>query len=79
MTNFPNTLPVHPDDQGVPVGDQDPLPDVKLGVVDEEGPLNVLLDHVPCLPGGPGQDGENLLEPVQFILQLSFKTSCSRI
>ena len=39
---------VHPDDQGVPVGDEDPLADVELGVVDEERPLDVLLHNVPC-------------------------------
>ena len=39
---------VHPDDEGVPVGDEHPLPDVELGVVDEHGPLYVLLHHVPA-------------------------------
>ena len=38
---------VHPDDQGVPVGDEHPLADVELGVVDEERPLDVLLHNVP--------------------------------
>ena len=37
---------VHPDDKGVPVGDKDPLADVKLGVVDQQRPLYVLLHHI---------------------------------
>ena len=38
---------IHPDDQGVPVSHQHPLPDVKLGVVNQHRSLNVLLDHEP--------------------------------
>ena len=39
---------VHPDDKGIPVGDKNPLPDVELGVVDEERSLYVLLHHIPA-------------------------------
>ena len=42
---------VHPDDQWVPVGDKNPLTDVKLGVVDQQRSLYVLLHHIP----GPHQ------------------------
>ena len=38
---------VHPDNKGVPVGDKNPLTDVKLGVVDQQRPLYVLLHHIP--------------------------------
>ena len=37
---------IHPNNQRVPVCDQDPLSDVKLGVVDQQRSLNILLDHV---------------------------------
>ena len=37
---------VEPDGQRVPVGDEEPLPYVKLGVVDTQRPFDVLLhDH----------------------------------
>ena len=38
---------VHPDDKRVPVGDENPLADVELGVVDQQRALYVLLHHVP--------------------------------
>ena len=39
-------ISVHPDDQRVPAGDDEPLPDVELGVVDEEWAFDVLLYNV---------------------------------
>ena len=36
---------VYPHCEGVPVRDKEPLPHIKLGVIDEQGTLNVLLDH----------------------------------
>lgn len=41
---------VHPDHEWVPVGDENPLANVKLGVVDQKRPLDVLLDHIPGPP-----------------------------
>ena len=38
---------VHPDDKRVPVGDENPLADVELGVVDQQRALYVLLHHIP--------------------------------
>ena len=57
-------ISVHPDDQRVPAGDDEPLPDVELGVVDEEGPLDVLLNHVPRVVAAvAGHRVQDVLQP----------------
>ena len=37
---------VHPNDEGVSPRDHEPLPYVELGVVDQQRPLDVLLEHL---------------------------------
>ena len=52
-SNFDLTVPIspeirdlaHPHCERLPVGDHHPLPEVELGVVDEQRALDVLLDH----------------------------------
>ncbi len=43
-------LLIEPHSQRVPVGDQEPLPHIKFGAVDQQGPLQVLLHHPLALP-----------------------------
>ena len=41
-----NKYLIHPHGEGVPVSDQEPLPDVELCLIDKQRSLNVLLHYV---------------------------------
>ena len=46
---------VYPHCEGVPVRDEEPLPHIELGVIDQQRTLNVLLDHPPEEGEGGGR------------------------